>query len=91
MNELKLFLRALEEIKNREVLYIDRLTITPQRPVTAYKEYHLEICRVDTKGKEVIVDISIIRKSVTESEDKNIKKELSKEAMKQVLKYYGIQ
>ena len=87
---LKIFLRALEEVKNREILHIDRLVITPQKPITAYKEYHLEICRIDTKGKEIIVDISIIRKSVTESEDKNIKKELSKEAIKQVLKYYGV-
>lgn len=90
MKSLKIFLNALEELKGDEVFFVDKLTITPQKPITAYKKYVLEVWAVDGAYKQIISTVQVIDKSTTEAQDSAIKEKITKEAIKKVLEYYGL-
>ena len=90
MNELNLFLKALEELKESK-LFIPKLNITPMSK-PAYKSVNIQIWAVDksNKNKDKIVEVESTYRVVTDTErDKSIQ-EVSKNAIKEVLKYYGI-
>ena len=90
MNELNLFLKALEELKQSK-LFIPKLNITPMSK-PAYKSVNIQIWAVDksNKNKDKIVEVESTYRVVTDTErDKSIQ-EVSKNAIKDVLKYYGI-
>ena len=90
MNELNLFLKALEELKESK-LFISKLNITPMSK-PAYKSVNMQIWIVDksNKNKDKIVEVESTYRVVTDTErDKSIQ-EVSKNAIKEVLKYYGI-
>ena len=90
MNELNLFLKALEELKESK-LFIPKLNITPMSK-PAYKSVNMQIWAVDksNKNKDKIVEVESTYRVVTDTEkDKSIQ-EVSKNAIKEVLKYYGI-
>lgn len=89
MKELDLFLEVLEELTGN--MYIHKLTVIPQKPIPAYKEYTLEVWKINKKEKEIISDIKVIRKSISSSEQEAVKKEITKEIIKSILKTYGIQ
>ena len=90
MNELNLFLKALEELKESK-LFIPKLNIIPMSK-PAYKSVNIQIWAVDksNKNKDKIVEVESTYRVVTDTErDKSIQ-EVSKNAIKEVLKYYGI-
>ena len=90
MNELNLFLKALEELKESK-LFIPKLNITPMSK-PAYKSVNIQIWVINksNKNKDKIVEVESTYRVVTDTErDKSIQ-EVSKNAIKEVLKYYGI-
>ena len=90
MNELNLFLKALEELQESK-LFIPKLNIIPMSK-PAYKSINIQIWAVDksNKNKDKIVEVESTYRVVTDTErDKSIQ-EVSKNAIKEVLKYYGI-
>lgn len=90
MNELNLFLKALEELKEYK-LFIPKLTTTPMSK-PAYKSVNIQIWIVDKsdKNKEKIVEVESTYRVVTDTEKDKAIQEVSKNAIKEVLKYYGI-
>lgn len=90
MNELNLFLKALEELKESK-LFIPKLNTTP-RSKPAYKSVNMQIWAVDKsdKNKEKIVEVESTYRIVTDTEKEKAIQEISKNAIKEVLKYYGI-
>ena len=90
MNELNLFLKALEELKESK-LFIPKLNIIPMSK-PAYKSVNIQIWAINksNKNKDKIVEVENTYRIVTDTErDKSIQ-EVSKNAIKEVLKYYGI-
>lgn len=90
MNELNLFLKALEELKESK-LFIPKLNTTPMSK-PAYKSVNIQIWAVDKsdKNKEKIVEVESTYRIVTDTEKDKVIQEVSKNAIKEVLKYYGI-
>lgn len=88
MKELKIFLKVLEELKGK--MFIDKLTITPQKPMTAYKKYVLEVWSIENKDKQLMSSVELIDKSTTEAQDSSIKEHITRETIKVILKYYGL-
>ena len=90
MNELNLFLKALEELKESK-LFIPKLNITPMSK-PAYKSVNIQIWAVDksNKNKDKIVEVESIYRVVTDTEKDKAIQEVSKNTIKEVLKYYGI-
>ena len=90
MNELNLFLKALEELKESK-LFVPKLNTTPMSK-PAYKSVNIQIWEVDKsdKNKEKIVEVESTYRIVTDTEKDKAIQEVSKNAIKDVLKYYGI-
>ena len=90
MNELNLFLKALEELKESK-LFIPKLNIIPMSK-PAYKSVNIQIWVVDKndKNKDKIVEVENTYRIVTDTEKDKALQEASKNAIKEVLKYYGI-
>lgn len=90
MNELSLFLKALEELKESK-LFIPKLNITPMSK-PAYKSVNMQIWAVNksNKNKDKIVEVESTYRIVTDTEKDKAVKEVSKNAIKEVLKYYGV-
>ena len=90
MNELNLFLKALEELKESK-LFIPKLNITPMSK-PAYKSINIQIWAVDksNKNKDKIVEVESTYRIVTDTEKDKAIQEVSKNVIKEVLKYYGI-
>ena len=90
MNELNLFLKALEELKESK-LFIPKLNIIPMSK-PAYKSVNIQIWAVDksNKNKDKIVEVESTYRIVTDTEKDKAIQEVNKNAIKEVLKYYGI-
>ena len=90
MNELNLFLKALEELKESK-LFIPKLNITSMSK-PAYKSVNIQIWIVDksNKNKDKIVEVESTYRIVTDTEKEKAIQEVNKNAIKEVLKYYGI-
>lgn len=90
MNELNLFLKALEELKESK-LFIPKLNIIPMSK-PAYKSVNIQIWLVDksNKNKDKIVEVESIYRVVTDTERDKAIQEVSKNTIKEILKYYGI-
>lgn len=90
MNELNLFLKALEELKESK-LFIPKLNIIPMSK-PAYKSINIQIWAVDksNKNKDKIVEVESTYRIVTDTEKDKAIQEVNKNAIKEVLKYYGI-
>lgn len=90
MNELNLFLKALEELKEPK-LFIPKLNITPMSK-PAYKSINIQIWAINKsdKNKDKIVEVESTYRIVTDTEKEKVIQEVSKNAIKEVLKYYGI-
>ena len=90
MNELNLFLKALEELKESK-LFIPKLNIIPMSK-PAYKSVNIQIWVVDksNKSRDKIVEVESTYRVVTDTEKDKAIQEVSKNAIKEVLKYYGI-
>lgn len=90
MNELNLFLKALEELKESK-LFIPKLNITPMSK-PAYKSVNIQIWAVDksNKNKDKIVEVESTYRVVIDTEKDKAIQEVSKNTIKEVLKYYGV-
>ena len=90
MNELNLFLKALEELKESK-LFIPKLNIIPMSK-PAYKSVNIQIWSINksNKNKDKIVEVESTYRIVTDTEKEKAIQEVSKNAIKEVLKYYGI-
>lgn len=88
MNSLKVFLKALEEIKG--CLFIPKLTILPQKPMPIYKEFCIEVYEV-SKETVLISSIKKVCKSSTDKDKEKVLESLEKEIIKNILVLYGVQ
>ena len=90
MNELNLFLKALEELKESK-LFIPKLNITPMSK-PAYKSVNIQIWAINKndKNKDKIAEVKSTYRVVTDTEKDKVIQEVSKNAIKEILKYYGI-
>lgn len=83
MTSLKIFLKALEELYPN-VYFIDKLVIKPHNVFKAYKEFTLEIWKLENNKKELLCGIIQQGKSTTGAQEEHMKESITKEAIKQL-------
>lgn len=87
-SELKIFLKAIEEVKP-DVHLIPLYNIEPLK-LPACKKIIVEVWSINGKKKVKLIESSVQGTCTTESQRVKLYKKLNQQAIVELLKYYGI-